>query len=287
MAKLERVSPSSNNYMRGGARVFVRRSTETSAAGWVHFGNIVNVSTAPDVNSSEHVTGIDGRREVDRRFSDIRSITYTIQVDENTMDNVRLWLAGGAAAMSTQTALDKSSGVKLSVALIGVTAYTDIVVGRWYDISDATGSKVKVFNLDKTYAKDPTNYPTEHVAIGPLHGWAEGTDFLVDYYGAKIMFYTVPLSDYLMYYKATALAQVLTFSPLATAEQNVVAEGWMVMEDGKVVDKWTVPSGRLEPSGNAQVSVENPRQLEYKLIQLKHATDGWGTFTRFYPDYNS
>lgn len=280
MSRLERVSPHANNYMRGGARVFVRRASEPASAGMIHLGNIINVTTQPQVNANEHVTGINGRREVDRRFSDVRAIVYAIATDENTTENVRLWLLGGAVSQTAQSAVDHSSGVALSACLKDVGS--SIEVGRYYDLT--SNGVTKVFNIDKTYIPD-SNYPNEHVRLNGRVGWIEGQDFYVDYYGGKIVFYKQPSPSLVIQFRATALADIRTFSKLATAELDVVAEGWYVFEDGSVVDYWTIPSGRLEPAGGSAISVENPKTLEFNLVQILHPTEEWGTYTRFYPNY--
>ena len=287
MSKYEKVAPNSNNYMRGGARVFVRRTTEAASGGWLHLGNIVNVTVQPDVNVQEHVTGIDGRREVDRRFTDIRSITYQVQCDENVMENIRLWLHGGTMSSGSQSAVDLSSGAKkLSEVLRGISAYTDIVAGRWYDLSDGTANKPVIYNISKAYTPN-NSYSSEHVQLGSRAQIENDTDagFRIDYLGGKIMFYAAPAADHAVKLKATSLSGVQSFDKNYVVDLDVVAEGWYVFEDGEVVDKWTLPRARLEPAGNSAISIDNPKTIEFNLVQLKDSTDGWGTYTRFYPNY--
>lgn len=261
---LESVSPSTKNYMRGGTRVFVKRDGETN---FVHLGNIVNVSVARDEDIQEHVTGIDGSRVIDRKRQEVKAINYTVQCDESTKENVRMWLLGGSSSTTSQSA---TVGNATKISELINTTYSSIVAGRYYSMlidKAATTSFKKMWDKSQAIA---------------ITGLTAGTDFFVDYVAGKIAFKATPGSDATVTGagKLTAYSGGYKFDQFDNFRLDVSAEGVHSFEDGDIRDFWTIPKAQLIPSGDGSISIENDRTLEFTLSQLKDTLLGWGTYER-------
>jgi len=260
--EIEQVSPNSKNYMRGGTRIFVRRSTDPAGA-MLHVGNIIGAPMSREQDVAEHVSGMSGTRTVDRRRVSVRALVYTVRTDESTFENYRNWMMGSAATTFTQ---DASTSESQTIGTItGCADGADVVVGRYYPLAKKMVSSLTVAGM--------TEYDND-AATG---------DYKIDYELGKIAFCRAVTTGELsgaVAYHCSALAGK-SFTPFDASEIEVVCEGLRAMEDGDIHEMWTVPKARLEPSGDADITTENDRVMEFTLTQLKHPTSGWGTVTRW------
>lgn len=262
---LETMSPNAAHIMRGGTRLFVRRTGDDAKLGWVPLGKIDPVGIAPSVKRDELYDGYSGVRRLFKSRATTEKIEYTINCFERTKEILRLWLQGGAASTVTQTAeiWEVGDAKKLSDLLEDITAYTDIVPNKAYKIYDGAGNHLH--HLD----------PATPVTVADL---VEGTDFVVDYIGGFITFKAVPAADKIMTVKWKAASET-AFALFSDEGIDVECMGIHVLEDGSRVERWTIPSARLEPSGDGKVDMDNETKLEVKLVQTYHATLGWGTYS--------
>jgi hypothetical protein len=261
---LEVMSPSATNIMKGGTRIWVQR---TGTVGYIPLGYIEPVGVAPQIDTQEVISGYDGTRKVVKRYADVRSVEYTVTCNERTKEIVRAWLMGGAKSTVSQTGAEILVGgaKKISEILVGIAAYTDVVVGLAYRLSQGDGSKTPVHHLDKATP----------VTVADM---VEGTDFVVDYEEGMITFGTVPVADKIMTLKYKTVSET-KFSQFASAGISCSVRGVHVLEGGSRIERWELPSARLETSGDGKVDIENPTKLELKLVQLYDATNGFGTYS--------
>jgi len=266
---LEKISPNAANYMRGGTRVYVKR---TADAFYQNLGNIVSATLARNEDLQEHISGYTGSKAIDRKRQEVKSIDYTIQTDENTIESVRAWLLGDAATLPTQAATVGNCDNIVELC-IGLTLYSDVVIGRWYDmrIDEATAVHWKMFD---------DAFP---IVIANM---TEGTNFKVDYIAGRITFLTAPAQNEVIGANASGKLTAVTsgmankFNQFSVLSIDVSAEGVYVFEDADIRDFWTVPKAQLLPSGDGSISIENDRVIEFTLSQLKHTTLDWGTYER-------
>jgi hypothetical protein len=264
--------------MRGGTRVYVKRDTD---AFYQNLGNIVSCTLTRNEDLQEHLSGYTGTKTVDRKRQEIKSIDYTIQTDENTIESVRAWLLGDSTTAPTQSAeVGDASTVQELIGFGGGAgeAYTDIVIGRWYSMC---------INKAAPTVHNPlwdTGYPIKFAAA-----LVEGTNFKVDYIAGKITFLTAPATNQGITITGAGEAGKLTaitsgmatkFNQFSVLQIDCSAEGVYVFEDADIRDFWTIPKAQLLPSGDAAISIENDRVIEFKLSQLKHTTLDWGTYER-------
>ncbi|MBI5819232.1 MAG: hypothetical protein HZA88_09590 [Verrucomicrobia bacterium] len=266
---IERISPDANNYARGGARVFLRRTSDPAGA-FHNFGNIVSNGVKLETTTSDHVSGYTGARVVDRTRKDVTKIVYTLEVDENTFENERLWLLGGDATAVTQASATAST--KTIAALTGCTSQTEIVKGRYYDLG-----KFVVSNIAFTSgASGLTAYDAE-----------EGTgDYIVDTATGKIAFVRALTAGEFAGSVTFDCAELSgkTFTKLDDVKLPIVAELFLMAEGGPAaggfMDKWTVPKAELVPSGDGKISADADRTLTFEIHQTLHPTSAWGSHTR-------
>jgi hypothetical protein len=259
----QKIGPSANNMVQGGRRVYIKRSGE---ANYVHIGFLEKADPTPQLDVREVENGYDGSKVLIKRRSSVKSIEWDIVTLERTKENLRFWYQGGSLSADTQVAGDVEAGDAKTIVdcLIGVAAYGDIVAGRYYAMSQCDGGKTRVRRLD------PATPPT-------VNGLVEGTGFWVDYENGMIAFAATPGSALAVTLKWLALAGS-TFSPWSVAGiDDCVAEIVTVGEEGKIVERTAIPKCRLEPAGSDVVNITDDSKLNLKLIQLKHATSGWGT----------
>lgn len=266
----ELVSPNANNYARGGARVFLRRTSDPAGA-WHPFGNIVSNGVKLETQTSEHVSGYSGARAVDRVRKDVTKIVYTIEVDENTFENERLWLLGGSASVVTQAA--STSQTKTIADLTGAANESEIVKGRYYDLGKFAVSSVAF-----------TGGASALVAYDKEAGTG---DFMVDAATGKVAFVRDLTAGEFAGSVGFHCAELSgkTFNKLANIKLPIVAELFLIGEGGPAIeggfmDKWTIPAAELVPAGDGKISADADRTLSFEIHQTLSATANWGTHTR-------
>lgn len=262
------ISPDQANILRGGAHVLFQR---TGAVGYLDLGDLSDFSLSPQVDANERISGRDGTRTVMKRRVTIKSVEMSIKSGERTLENVRAWLRGGTASADSLAADSIVAGdsITLSECLVGVSVYTDIVAGRYYQFGDPDASKAPLMLLD------PANAPV----IGSL---VEDTDYVVDYEAGMVAFKAAPGSDLAVTLKwlGYTASQGVEFAPMGAADIEGSAIVITNFEDGNVIEKLTLPKVVLEPAGGLQAQIENDSEIEFKMTWLKHATSGWGTLLR-------
>jgi hypothetical protein len=262
---IETITPNASHIMRGGTRLFVRRTGDDAKLGWVPLGKIDPVGIAPSVKRDELYDGYSGTRRLFKARATTEKIEYTVTCYERTKEILRLWLQGGSTSTVSQTGgeVDGDDNKKISDLLEDLTAVTDIVPNKAYKIYDGAGAHIH--HLD-------TATPVTIVDL------VENTDFVVDYVGGFITFKAAQTVDAEMTVKWKTVSET-AFSLFSDEGIDVECMGVHVLEDGGRVERWTIPSARLEPSGDGKVDFENETKLEVKLVQLWHATSGWGTYS--------
>jgi hypothetical protein len=262
---IETMTPNEAHIMRGGTRLFVRRTGDDAKLGWIPLGKIDPVGIAPSVKRDELYDGYSGSRRLFKARATTEKIEFTVTCYERTKEILRAWLQGGAASTVTQDAgeVDGEDNKNITDLLEDLTAVTDILPNKAYKIYDGAGNHIH--HLD----------PDTPVTIVDL---VEGTDFVVDYVAGFITFAAAQTVDAEMTVKWKASSET-TFDLFSDEGIAIEAKGVHVLEDGGRVERWTIPSARLEPGGDGKVDFENETKLELKLIQLWHATLGWGTYS--------
>jgi hypothetical protein len=252
--------------MRGGTRLFVRRTGDNAKLGWIPLGKIDPVGFAPTVKRDELYDGYSGARRLFKTRATTEKVEFTVNCFERTKEILRAWLQGGTASTVAQTGATIAVGdaKKLSDILKEITAYTDIVANKAYKLYDAAGT-AHVHHLDTTAP----------VTVADL---VENTDFVVDYVAGLITFKAVPAADKVIALKFKTVSET-AFAMFSNEGIAVECLGVHVLENGSRVERWTIPQARLEPSGDGKVDFENDTKLELKLVQEYHATLGWGTYS--------
>jgi hypothetical protein len=255
----KKVSPSADNLMQGGSRLFVTFSGDSHP---YHFGLVQELGATPEFEEKETFSGMGGSKVVYKRRKTLTKITHPFKALERTNRVVRAWMQGGAAATAAQTG---GTNITQTIAdITGAVTGAAVVVGVYYALDNHS--------------------ITANDGITGTGTWVEGTDYKIDYVKGAIAFLRAlvdaDLDDVLQYDAAVVAASATeSFPKFAVLDQEVSAEIWNVLEDGKVIEKSTIPKARLEPSGTGAVSFEEESALEFNLVQLKHDTLGWGTFT--------
>lgn len=260
---LQKIGPSANNMVQGGRRVYIKRNGE---ANYAHIGFLEKADPTPQLDVREVENGYDGSKVLIKRRASVKSIEWDIVTLERTKENLRFWYQGGSTSADTQSAsdIDGNDNKTIVDCLIGVSAYGDIVAGRYYPMSICDGGKTRVRRLD----------PATPVTVD---GLVEGTGFFVDYENGMIAFAATPGSALEITLKWLALAGT-TFSPWSVAGiDDCAAEIVTVGEEGDIVERVVIPKCRLEPAGSDVINITDDSKLNLKLIQLKHATLAWGT----------
>jgi hypothetical protein len=256
--------PSGDNLVQGGRRVYIKRSGE---AYYTHIGYLEKADPTPDINTREVYNGYDGSEQLIKRRTNIRSVKWDIVSLERTLENLRFWYQGGTKSSWTQSADEVLVGDSevASGCLIGVSAYTDVVAKVWYPISACDANKTRVHRLNK--------------AVPPTFGsLVEGTDFYVDYENGMVAFAAVLASDVAVTLNWLAVSGS-SFAPWYFAGiDNVVAEIMTVGEEGDIIEVQEIPKARLETAGTDSVTITDDSKINLSLVQMKHATSGWGTY---------
>jgi hypothetical protein len=254
-------SPSSNNILAGADVVLVTFPGDSFPT---HFGHIDPLGVNPELQNKE-LTGVSGGviGVVKRRQVHLKT-TYSLKAYERTEKILRAWFFGGSAASATQTA--GTDGDEAIADITGAAAYGDVLAGVWYPLAKRGVSSVVIGDGGT-----------------PATNLVENTDYQVDYHAGRICFLRALAGAgeyaYSVTYSYEAQTQ-RTFSKHAVSEQIVSAEVWRYFEDGKVIEKETLPKCYLEPAGNAKDEPQDNTGLEFNLIQVPHATLAWGTINR-------
>jgi hypothetical protein len=259
------VSPSANNFVTGNRIVQIKRSGE---ANFIHIGRLSKADPTPNIDARDVELGVSGSMVLVKRRTRIKSVDWAVETYERTLENLRLWYQGGSTSAWTQSASLVVSGDSKTIVdmLLDVAAYTDIVAGRYYPVAAADGT-TRIRRLD------PATPPT-------ISGLVEGTGFFVDYENGMIALAAAPGSALAATWKWLAIAGS-SFSPwYYQGLDNCVAEILTVGEDGKILEVATIPLCRLESDSADAMIINDEAKLQFKLVQLKHPTSGWGTAYR-------
>lgn len=128
MTDFPNATPNINNYSLSKGEIYF-----TPAGGGTerHLGNCPVFTMAPTVNSLDHFSAMTGIKSKDDSVVTDKALTVTIDVEEKTIENVRMFLLGGA--VTTNTDGDKQFDILAASEVRGAIRYhgTNDVGPRW------------------------------------------------------------------------------------------------------------------------------------------------------------
>ena len=125
-------APNSDNYLVGGARLYVQRKGTT---GLINCGNIVSPAFASSIQTLDHYTSYSGQRFRDKQVVTQRDISFNCQLDEFNPDNLALFF--GANDIEDYEQAASASG----------TASVTLVEGRAVSVGKEMISEVTIASL--------------------------------------------------------------------------------------------------------------------------------------------
>lgn len=152
------------DYTLGGGSLFVAELDPATGletdAGYRNVGNVVEFSTNINIEELLHRSTEFGIRVTDKRLVVQRDLNIAFQLDENSAQNLALFLQGSVSS-EVNPAVAGFGPVQLSAA---------VELGRWYDIRNASGVRARDIEAANVTAEEVSG-PTVLVL---------GTDYELD-----------------------------------------------------------------------------------------------------------
>lgn len=158
--------PQTGDYNLGRGRLYGAVLNTTTGRpdvnGWRDLGNAPSFAFSIEEETLDHKSSREGTGTVDKQVSISKKITVSFSLDEINAENLALFFSG-----------EKSSYTNPAVGGVAeqVAKYTDVVLGRWYDLTKSDGTRIMgVDSADVLLEKDDTMDVT----------LVEGTDYVFD-----------------------------------------------------------------------------------------------------------
>jgi hypothetical protein len=202
--------------------------------GFVHAGNVPELSMTTDVETLEHASSMYGIKEKDLELTTARDLNITFKLEEFTLDNLKKFFAGSSATVTNP-------------AVAGFTTTTFVPVdtiqlATWYDIVDSNGVRA----MDLTAAN--VTIATSNAIPVTL---VKDTDYELDTVLGRI--FTIPGSAKL----ATAISakEGLTVAITATAAAKAILQLDIYTQDQVTVAvKWVSKNANSRTNAQAKIT---------------------------------
>jgi hypothetical protein len=162
--------PNTNDYNLGrGICYFAALDANDAPTAYRDLGNATEFNISLEVETLEHQSSRSGLKLTDKEVIISQKVNISLTLDEVNFENLADFLSGSTAGTS---ATDNAG--HLNPAVAGVTEFEfiapgEVVLGRWYDLTDSSGNRVYDIVKANLTVKDEASTT-----------YSEGTDYEVD-----------------------------------------------------------------------------------------------------------